>query len=181
MTPPGGSTPPADECRAAVTVRKVNADLADLADQYDVDALVNPWNRNYMPRWLLVPGGVSKALKRRTGAAPWKQLARAGVLPVAGCVVTDAGRLSSRTKIIHVAGLNLLWRATETTVHASAHSVVRVAVTHRMHRIAMPLIGSGSGGLDRASSLRTIEAALSQHTHGDPLEVLIVAIPTSSR
>lgn len=113
-----------------------------------------------MPRWLLFPGGVSRALKRRTGPGPWKQLARAGVLPGGGCVITDAGHLSEHTKLIHIAGLNLVWRATEKTVDASVHTVIRAAVAHQMHRIAMPLIGSGSGGLDRASSLHCIEEAL---------------------
>ncbi|GGB21843.1 hypothetical protein GCM10011492_09670 [Flexivirga endophytica] len=163
--------PTPEQVPAAVRVHKISGDLAQMDN---VDALVNPWNRNYMPRWLLFPGGVSRALKRRTGPGPWKQLARAGVLPVGGCVITDAGHLSEHTKLIHVAGLNLVWRATEATVDASVHTVIRAAVAHQMHRIAMPLIGSGSGGLDRASSLHCIQKALGNYTHGHPIDVLVV-------
>ncbi|RNI24784.1 Appr-1-p processing protein [Flexivirga caeni] len=163
--------PPPERVPGAVKLSKISGDLAQVDD---VDALVNPWNRNYMPRWLLFPGGVSRALKRRTGPGPWKQLAGAGVLPVGGCVVTDAGQLSGQIKLIHVAGLNLAWRATEATVHASVHGVIRAAVDHRMRHIAMPLIGSGSGGLDRASSLHCIEEALGHYTHGHPIDVLVV-------
>lgn len=38
----------------------------DLLDQ-QVDAIVNPWNRNVIPWWLLIPQGVSGALDRRAG------------------------------------------------------------------------------------------------------------------
>ena len=34
----------------------------DLLDQ-DVDVIVNAWNRNIIPRWLLLPQGVSKAIR----------------------------------------------------------------------------------------------------------------------
>ena len=36
----------------------------DLLDQ-DVDAIVNAWNRNVIPWWLLLPQGVSGTIKRR--------------------------------------------------------------------------------------------------------------------
>ena len=38
----------------------------DLLDQ-DVDVIVNSWNRNIIPWWLLLPQGVSGAIKRRGG------------------------------------------------------------------------------------------------------------------
>jgi len=59
----------------------------DLLEQAAV-ALVNPWNRNFVPRWLLLPSGVSGQLKRRTGPEPWRELARAGTLAVGQAVVT---------------------------------------------------------------------------------------------
>ncbi len=42
----------------------------DLLDQ-DVDVIVNAWNRNIIPWWLLLPQGVSGAIKRRGGTAPF--------------------------------------------------------------------------------------------------------------
>ncbi|NNG39952.1 hypothetical protein HJ588_11810 [Flexivirga sp. ID2601S] len=89
-------------------------------------------------------------------------------------MVTDAGELSTDLKLIHVAGLNLRWRATEATIQTSVHSAIRAASIYRMQRIAMPLIGAGSGGLDRATSLRCIKETLSEYNVGDPLEVLVV-------
>jgi O-acetyl-ADP-ribose deacetylase (regulator of RNase III) len=38
----------------------------DLLDQ-DVEVIVNAWNRNIFPWWLLLPQGVSGAIKRRAG------------------------------------------------------------------------------------------------------------------
>jgi O-acetyl-ADP-ribose deacetylase len=55
----------------------------DLLDQ-DVDAIVNPWNRNLFPWWLLLPQGVSGAIKRRAGLGPFRELRRYGLLH--GCL-----------------------------------------------------------------------------------------------
>ena len=38
----------------------------DLLDQ-NVDVIVNAWNRNFIPWWLLLPQGVSGAIKKRAG------------------------------------------------------------------------------------------------------------------
>ena len=46
----------------------------DLLDQ-DVDVIVNAWNRNIIPWWLLLPQGVSGAIKKRGGTGPFKELA----------------------------------------------------------------------------------------------------------
>ena len=47
----------------------------DLLDQ-DVDVIVNAWNRNIIPWWLLLPQGVSGAIKKRGGTGPFKELAK---------------------------------------------------------------------------------------------------------
>ena len=41
----------------------------DLVEVADVEAIVNAWNRNVVPWWLLYPSGVSKAIRRRAGVA----------------------------------------------------------------------------------------------------------------
>jgi O-acetyl-ADP-ribose deacetylase (regulator of RNase III) len=53
-----------------VSVRVEHVD-GDLLDQR-VDAIVNAWNRNIIPWWLLLPQGVSGAIKRRAGTAPFR-------------------------------------------------------------------------------------------------------------
>ena len=89
----------------------------DLLDQA-VEVIVNAWNRNIIPWWLLLPQGVSGAIKRRGGAGPFKDVRRHGFIPLGGAVLTSAGRLPFKA-IIHVAGINMLWRASERSIRQS--------------------------------------------------------------
>ena len=57
----------------------------DLLEQ-PVEVIVNPWNRNIIPWWLLLPQGVSGAIKKRGGTAPFKELARHGPIPLGQAV-----------------------------------------------------------------------------------------------
>ena len=116
----------------------------DLLDQ-EVDVIVNAWNRNIIPWWLLLPQGVSGAIKKRAGYAPFRELGRKGPLPVGGAVLTGAGRLPHRG-IIHVAGINMLWRSTEWSIRGSVRSALRLAQEQGFRSIALPLIGAGTGG-----------------------------------
>ncbi len=118
----------------------------DLLDQ-DVDVIVNAWNRNLIPWWLLWPQGVSGAIKRRGGVEPFRQVLRHGAIPLGGAVLTAAGRLPFKG-IIHVAGINLLWRASERSIRDSVRNAIRIAVDERFESIAFPLIGAGSGGFN---------------------------------
>ena len=49
----------------------------DLLEQ-PVEVIVNAWNRNVIPWWLLRPTGVSGAIKRRAGSAPFREVGRHG-------------------------------------------------------------------------------------------------------
>lgn len=124
-----------------MTPRVVDGDLLD----QDVEAIVNAWNRNVIPWWLLWPQGVSGAIKRRGGTAPFRELAKAGPIPLGGAVVTGAGRLPHRV-IIHVAGINLLWRSSELSIRDSVRNALHLARRHGVRSVAFPLIGAGSGG-----------------------------------
>lgn len=132
---------------------KANVVEGDLLDQ-PVDAIVNAWNRNIIPWWLLIPQGVSGAIKRRAGLAPFREVARHGPIPLGQAVATGAGRLPFKL-IIHVAGINMLWRASERSIRDSVSNALRVAREHGIRSLALPLIGAGSGGFneDRVLSL----------------------------
>ncbi|MGL4460615.1 MAG: macro domain-containing protein, partial [Planctomycetia bacterium] len=116
----------------------------DLLDQ-DVEVVVNAWNRNVIPWWLLLPQGVSRAIKKRGGLEPFRELARKGVLPLGGAVETGAGRLPFKA-IIHVVGINLLWRSSEWSVRESVRNATALAKERGYRSIAFPLVGAGSGG-----------------------------------
>src|ERR1700733_2432499 len=116
---------------------KINIVEGDLLDQ-DVEVIVNAWNRNLIPWWLLLPQGVSGAIKRRGGTAPFKELAKHGPIPLGGAVLTLAGRLPFKG-IIHVAGINLLWRASERSIRDSVKNAVQLAHEKGFKSIAIPL------------------------------------------
>lgn len=115
----------------------------DLLDQH-VECIVNTWNRNVIPWWLLLPQGVSGAIKRRGGYAPFRELARKGPIPLGGAVLTGAGRLPFKG-IIHVAGIGLLWRSSERSIRQSVRNAIALAAEHGFRSIAFPLIGAGTG------------------------------------
>lgn len=133
----------------------------DLLDQ-KVDVIVNAWNRNLIPWWLLLPQGVSGAIKKRAGAAPFRELRKHGVLALGQAVMTGAGRLRYKG-IIHVAGINHVWLPSERSVRMSVRNALSLAEESGIQSIAFPLIGSGTGGMSQAKVLelmtREVEAS----------------------
>ena len=131
----------------------------DLLDQ-NVEVIVNAWNRNLIPWWLLIPQGVSGAIKRRAGYKPFRELGRHGLIPLGGAVETGAGRLPLRS-IIHVAGINLQWRSSEAAIRACVRSALGIASRKGYRSIAFPLIGAGTGGQapDKVVAIMQDEAA----------------------
>jgi O-acetyl-ADP-ribose deacetylase (regulator of RNase III) len=138
-----------------MTVRIVNGDLLD----QDVEVIVNAWNRNLIPWWLLLPSGVSGAIKRRGGYAPFRELARKGILPLGGAVETGAGRLPFKA-IIHVAGIGFLWTASRRSVHDSVVNAIALASRRGFRSIALPIIGGGTGGFAPNAALAIINDTL---------------------
>jgi len=130
----------------------------DLLDQ-ETDAIVNTWNRNIIPWWLLLPQGVSGAIKRRAGLQPFREVARFGPLALGRAVHTSAGRLPYRA-IIHVAGIDLLWRASSASIQDSVRNAVYLAESLGLRSLAFPVIGAGSGGFNAAEAERLMLEAL---------------------
>jgi O-acetyl-ADP-ribose deacetylase (regulator of RNase III) len=116
----------------------------DLLDQ-DVEVIVNAWNRNIFPWWLLLPQGVSGAIKRRAGLDPFRQLAKMKMIPLGGAVETTAGKLPFKA-IIHVAGISLMWRSSERGIRGGVANALKIATTKNYRSVAFPLIGAGTGG-----------------------------------
>lgn len=122
----------------------------DLLEQ-PVEVIVNAWNRNIIPWWLLLPQGVSGAIKKRGGTAPFREVARRGPIPLGGAVLTSAGKLPFRG-IIHVAGIDMLWRSSEQSVRGSARSAIAIVNREGFASVAFPIIGAGSGGMGEAQA-----------------------------
>jgi O-acetyl-ADP-ribose deacetylase len=151
-------------------VMKPQITQGDLLDQ-DVEVIVNAWNRNFIPWWLLVPQGVSGAIKKRAGLAPFRELAKKGIIPLGGAVITSAGRLKFKN-IIHVAGINLLWFATDASIRRSVRSAMQIVNKYKFKSVAFPIIGSGSGSRSRKKAFALMIEAF--ETIDSPANVIIV-------
>lgn len=117
-----------------------------------VDVIVNPWNRNIIPWWLLLPQGVSGAIKKHAGYAPFKELGKNGSISLGGAVLTGAGRLPFKG-IIHVAGINMLWRATGKSISKSVDSALKIVQEHDFKSVAFPVIGAGTGSFKKEKAI----------------------------
>lgn len=125
-----------------MTVRHVQGDLLD----QPVEAIVNAWNRNTIPWWLLLPQGVSGAIKRRGGTQPFVELARYGRMTLGEAVATGPGRLPFQA-ILHVTAISDLWRANESAVTEGTRNAATLAHSMGIRSVAFPLLGAGTGGL----------------------------------
>jgi O-acetyl-ADP-ribose deacetylase len=124
----------------------------NLIDQ-PVDVIVNAWNRNIIPWWLLVPQGVSGAIKTRGGYQPFIELAKHGAIPLGRAVMTSAGRLPFKA-VIHVAGISMLWRSSRESIQGSVVSAMELVNQHGFASVAFPIIGAGTGGYGQDGALQ---------------------------
>ncbi|MCA1732611.1 MAG: macro domain-containing protein [Acidobacteria bacterium] len=139
---------------------EIESVVGDLLDQR-VEVIVNPWNRNFIPWWLLLPQGVSGAIKRRAGSQPFREIARVGVLRPGEARLTTAGRLPFRG-IIHVAALNGIWRSSPAIIESCVIAALNIASSHDFASVGFPLLGAGTGGVSTAVAEATILSAVDQ-------------------
>lgn len=157
-------------------MKRVEIRVGDLLEQTDVDVIVNAWNRNFIPWWLLLPSGVSGAIKKRGGYAPFRELRRFGMLAPGDAVLTSAGRLPFKA-IIHAAALSAFWTSSETIIRRCTVSALDVCGEHDFGSVAFPLIGSGTGGVSPDLSQRTIEDAARAHSFAGT--IVVVRFPSA--
>lgn len=130
----------------------------DLLEQ-DVDVIVNAWNQNFIPYWLLLPHGVSKAIKEKAGTQPFKEVRKHGFMKLGEAVLTSAGNLKYKG-IIHVAGIDFLWRSSEKAIRLSVINAMKIVEEMGFKSIAFPLIGSGGKKMDEQKVIDIITEEL---------------------
>ncbi len=136
----------------------------DLLEQ-PVEAIVNPWNQNILPWWLLMPHGVSGAIKKRGGLQPFRELAQQGRLVLGSAVYTSAGELPYKY-IIHVVSINVLGNTSAATIRVCVTNALQVALSLDIGSVAFPIIGAGSAGYN-PSQAEQIMVETIQTTPGD--------------
>ncbi len=129
--------------------------------QQDVEVIVNAWNRNIIPWWLLLPQGVSGAIKKQGGYKPFQEIAKFGAIPLGEARLTSAGKLPYQA-IIHVAGINMFWCATEKSVKNSVINAIKIVNKQAFKSVAFPLIGSGSGNRGKQWSKKLMLQAFAE-------------------
>lgn len=144
-----------------------------------LDQQADAWNRNIIPWWLLLPQGVSRAIKRRAGLAPFRELGRLGAIPLGCAVLTGPGRIPYRG-IIHVAGIDLLWRTSERSIRDSVKNAVALAGAHHFQHVALPIIGASSGGFDEDRALALVTETLRELNHDGRATVVRYRRPAPS-
>lgn len=149
---------------------KIEIVKGDLLKQ-EVEVIVNSWNRNIIPWWLLLPQGVSGSIKRYAGYQPFKDIVRFGPIPLGEARKTSAGKLPYKA-IIHVAGINMFWVATEYSVRQSVVNAMNIVNEQNFKSVAFPLIGSGSGNRGKSWSLKIMQNTFS--TIKSQAEVIVV-------
>lgn len=145
----------------------VTGDLLNL----DVEVIVNAWNRNIIPWWLLQPHGISGAIKRMAGSQPFQELAQYGSLQPGQAVLTGPGKLHYRA-IIHVAAISLWGRSNEQIIRASLRNTIALAKDKQFQSIAFPILGSGSGGVNEQIALSVIVDELSKQEYNGRVVVV---------
>lgn len=151
-------------------MNKLDIVKGDLLDQ-DVEVIVNAWNRNIIPWWLLLPQGVSGAIKQRGGYALFRELAKHGPIPLGGAVLTSAGKLPFKG-IVHVAGISMWWRSSERSIRDSCRNALALADEAGFESIAFPLIGAGTGGGSADAVLDMMKDELNNVTFGGRIVIV---------
>ncbi|MFM7187323.1 MAG: macro domain-containing protein [Armatimonadota bacterium] len=142
----------------------------DLLEQ-PVDAIVNPWNSNVIPWFLLIPQGVSGAILKRAGAGAFRPLLLAGYLKPGSALHAPAGKLPCKG-IIHVAALTPLWTTTDDIVKNCIESAVKIAIECDYKSLAIPLIGAGVGGKSPDDVIELLRSQLTDRN--DSLDIRII-------
>ena len=94
-----------------------------------------------------------------------------GSIPLGGAVVTGPGRLPYQA-IIHVAGINLLWRSSERSIRGSVRNAMAIVGERGWASVAFPIVGAGSGGFDQDGALALMKDELGRLSFA--AEVVIV-------
>ena len=146
--------------RGRTNAMEVQVERGDIVEA-STEVIVNAWNRNIIPWFLLIPMGVSGAIKRHGGYRPFNELLRFGPIPLGEARLTSAGRLPFKG-IIHVAGINMLWRSSEYSIRKCVTSAMAIVDAQGFQSVTFPVIGTGSGGFDEEMALACM---LDEFTH----------------
>lgn len=139
------------------------------------EVIVNAWNCNFIPWYLLLPMGISRAIKKHAGYKPFNELLSYGLFPKpmrrGDAVMTSAGRLPYKA-IIHVAGLTPCWVATKNSVQRSVRKAMEIVNRENFASVAFPVIGAGTGGFKQDEAVELMKDQLARISTSAEVEII---------
>lgn len=131
----------------------------------EVDAIVNSANND-----LILGAGVSGAIRRIGGPTIQEECHAIGTIPLGEAVVTTGGNLKAKW-IIHAATNPLgLW-ANAKSVRNAMKTTLKRAIEKGFKKLAVPAIGSGSGGFPVDICANVLYDVVAEHAAGEtPIE-----------
>jgi O-acetyl-ADP-ribose deacetylase (regulator of RNase III) len=129
-----------------IHLEAVEGDITDL----EVDAVVNAANDH-----LWMGDGVAGAIKRRGGEEIEREAVSKGPVPVGSAVATGGGALRAGY-VIHGAVMGQDLRSDLATVALTTRSVFELALEMGLESLALPLFGTGVGGLGQDEVARVM-------------------------
>lgn len=122
-----------------------------------VEAIVNPANS-----YMFMGGGLSLAIKLRGGPAIELEARKKAPVAVGDAIVTDAGMLPCKY-IIHAPTMERpAMRIPVDNVKLAIEAALRCAAKHEIRELAIPMLGTGVGGLSYSEAARAIITKIKQ-------------------
>ncbi len=145
--------------------RVVEVLIADIVG-VRADAVVNASNTA-----LRLGTGISGALRRACGPRLQDAMLRLAPIGPGGLAVTGAFDLQTTREILHVATVS----GAEHDVRRALENVLAHCASHELASVAVPALGTGSGGLEVDRCAAIFRDAIVAHTLRSPREVRVVA------
>jgi O-acetyl-ADP-ribose deacetylase (regulator of RNase III) len=134
---------------------------------FEGDAVVNSANTR-----LKLENGVAGAIRQAGGAVIQQECERQAPIGLGQGVVTSGGKLAARL-VIHVAIMGDEPTTVE-TVRRATETALRLAAEHGATRIAMPVLGSGTGRIPFDDAARAMFRAIRESPDADHLDAVVV-------
>lgn len=150
---------------------RVEVRRGDIADQPDLDAVVNAANTE-----LWMGAGVAGALKRRGGAAIEREAMAKGPIAMGDAVVTGAGALPN-ARVVHVAALGFRpgdGPPTAAVIERGTARALALCVAEGIRSIGFPALGTGVGGFPIEACAEAMCRAVAAHEGALPERVAFV-------
>ena len=150
---------------------RVEVRRGDIADQPDLDAVVNAANTE-----LWMGAGVAGALKRRGGAGIERDAMAQGPIAMGDAVLTAGGTLPNR-HVIHVAALG--FRAgdgppTAAVIERGTRKALAICAAEGIRGVGFPALGTGVGGFPLDACAEAMCRAVAAHAAALPERVVFV-------